>query len=177
MSTITKRRGKVVSRLDKFKPGDTFENALRFYEFDQRLRLLLQDALEVIEVAFCAGVGYVLGRRRPDPHLGGNRIRGSIVRLFGMMKNEHQIEVATCFGLANDQGGVMHSWMLSLNDLRYTCAHNNRGWNRITRSAKKPSPRMVTPEFRHFAKPTRVRAVQIIWRHLSDRLLGAGNQY
>ena len=66
---VLDERGKVIIRLDNFKHGATFEDALELYEFDQRLRLLLQDALEVIEVAFCARIGYVLGRRSPDAHL------------------------------------------------------------------------------------------------------------
>lgn len=208
---VLDERGKVASRQDNFRSGSTFEDALRLYEFDQRLRLLFQDALEVIEVAFCARVGYVLGKRSPDAHLkpedldlnfsseltDGEKSRhqvwvkrlsklkyqarnedyvkhhkdsrgdqmpiwvatefmdfGSIVRLFEMMKKEDQIEIASYFGLANDQVGLMHSWMLALNDLRNRCAHNNRVWNRISRSPKKPNARMVTSEFLHFTKLT-----------------------
>ncbi len=200
-------RGRIVSRLDEFQPGATMQHALDLYEFDQRLRLLLQDALEVIEVAFCAQVGYVLGRRSPDAHLNKehldsefcetknhhdqprhhawvrrygklkNRAQsedyvkhhsdayedkmpiwvatefldfGSIVSLFEMMTKEDQIEIAHVFGLKNDQIGIMHSWMLSLNDLRNRCAHNNRVWNRVPRLPGKPGRPMTAKEFHHF---------------------------
>ena len=204
---VVDEKGKVVARLDDFQVGATFEDALKLYEFDQRLRLLLQDALEVIEVAFCAHVGYVLGKRSPDAHLNiedletefchsenqwgkprhidwvrrydklkkhartedyvqhhhstyGDSIPiwaatefldfGSIVSLFEMMKKADRLEIAQSFGLKNDQFGILHSWMLSLNDLRNRCAHNNRVWNRVSRLPRKPSPQMTSAEFRHF---------------------------
>jgi abortive infection bacteriophage resistance protein len=206
---IYDNRGRVISRQDDFESGATIEHARDLYLFDQRLRLQLQDALEVIEVAFCAQVAYVLGRRSPDAHINphdldgefcqGTNHRGqprhqewlrryeklkhnaryedyvqhhrnsyqdnipiwvatefmdfgTIVTLFEMMKKEDQIEIAQVFGLKNDQSGIMHSWMLALNDLRNRCAHNNRVWNRISRSPKKPSVQMTTVEFHHFDK-------------------------
>jgi abortive infection bacteriophage resistance protein len=208
---VTDARGRIASRLDFFQPNATFEHAVELYEFDQRLRLLLQDALEVIEVAFCAQVGYVLGRRSPDAHLKPSELDaefcatknrsgqprhedwvrryeklkkqarnedyvkhhlnayednfpiwvatefmdfGSIVSLFEMMKKDDQIEIAQTFGLKNDQAGIMHSWMLALNDLRNRCAHNNRVWNRVSRLPRKPNTAMTTTEFHHFNELT-----------------------
>ncbi len=204
-------QGRITSRLDAFQPGATFEDAVKLYEFDRKLRLLLQDALEAIEVAFCAQVGYVLGARSPDAHLKSEQLDaefcatnnrfgkprhkawisryeklksqaqsedyvkhhlntyadnmpiwvatefmdfGSIVSLFEMMKKDDQLEIARVFGLKNDQAGIMHSWMLSLNDLRNRCAHNNRVWNRVSRLPRKPNPRMTTEEFRHVIELT-----------------------
>ena len=47
---------------DSFKSGATFENAVRLYVFDKRLRLLLLDALERIEIALRADLSHTLGR-------------------------------------------------------------------------------------------------------------------
>lgn len=49
-------------RLDEFKDGATFQNAVDLYVFDKRLRLLVMDALERIEVALRVDVSHTLGR-------------------------------------------------------------------------------------------------------------------
>jgi len=46
---------------DRFEAEATFENALSLYEFDRRLRLLVMDAIERIEVAIRTCVTYQLG--------------------------------------------------------------------------------------------------------------------
>ncbi len=56
------------SRLDKFQPGCTFEQALSLYVFDKRLRLLALDAIERIEVALRVDVAYLLGEKDPFAH-------------------------------------------------------------------------------------------------------------
>jgi abortive infection bacteriophage resistance protein len=47
---------------DRFKHGATFQNAVDLYVFDKRLRLLVLDALERIEVALRVDVAHTLGR-------------------------------------------------------------------------------------------------------------------
>ena len=47
--------------VDTFKSGATFENAVKLYVFDKRLRLLVLDALERIEVALRVDVSRSLG--------------------------------------------------------------------------------------------------------------------
>lgn len=48
--------------LDAFRAGTTFQNAVDLYVFDKRLRLLVMDALERIEVALRADVSHTLGQ-------------------------------------------------------------------------------------------------------------------
>lgn len=48
--------------LDNFKPGTTFQNAVDLYVFDKRLRLLVMDALERIEIALRVDVSHTLGK-------------------------------------------------------------------------------------------------------------------
>lgn len=49
--------------LNDFTPGTTFEAVLDLYEFDRKLRLLVLDALERVEVAVRTAVTYRLGHR------------------------------------------------------------------------------------------------------------------
>lgn len=55
-------------RLDQFYPDATFERVTALYVFDRRLKLLVIDALERIEIAMRVKVGYTLGRRSPFAH-------------------------------------------------------------------------------------------------------------
>lgn len=55
--------------LDNFKPGATFENAVRLYVFDKKLRLLAMDALERIEIALRVDVSHTLGELDPFAYL------------------------------------------------------------------------------------------------------------
>jgi len=48
--------------LDSFKPGATFENAVKLYVFDKQLRLLALDALERIEIALRVDISHTLGK-------------------------------------------------------------------------------------------------------------------
>ena len=52
--------GKVSS---EFETGATFEAVMNLYEFDRRLRLLVLDALERVEVSLRTAVTYHLGHR------------------------------------------------------------------------------------------------------------------
>lgn len=55
--------------LDHFKPGATFKNAVDLYVFDKRLRLLVMDALERIEIALRVDLSHELGRLDPFAYL------------------------------------------------------------------------------------------------------------
>lgn len=52
---------------DKFNDGVTFEDVIRLYEFDKKLRLLLFDVLERIEKAFKCSVVYNLSIKYNNP--------------------------------------------------------------------------------------------------------------
>jgi len=49
-----------VHREDDFHPGSRFQHALELYVFDKRLRLLVLDAIERIEVAIRVDIAYQL---------------------------------------------------------------------------------------------------------------------
>jgi len=62
--TASQAQGKAV-RLDTFIPGSRFEDVVRLYVFDKKLRLLALDALERIEMAVRVDVAHLLGQRDP----------------------------------------------------------------------------------------------------------------
>lgn len=52
-------------RLDAFTSGTTFESVAQLYEFDRKLRTLIHDGIERIEVSLRSHVSYVLGAEGP----------------------------------------------------------------------------------------------------------------
>lgn len=59
---VKKHRKETRIALDDFRPGATFENAVRLYVFDKKLRLLAMDALERIEIALRVDISHTLGK-------------------------------------------------------------------------------------------------------------------
>jgi abortive infection bacteriophage resistance protein len=58
--------------LEPFLTGSTFDQAVRLYVFDKKLRLLVMDALERIEIAFRVDIAHVLGKHDPFAYLRAN---------------------------------------------------------------------------------------------------------
>jgi abortive infection bacteriophage resistance protein len=56
-------------RQSSFEPGASFEWVQQLWEFDRSLRLLLLDAIEMVEIALRAKVGYHLGYRNTFGYL------------------------------------------------------------------------------------------------------------
>jgi abortive infection bacteriophage resistance protein len=55
-------------RLDDFEPGTALTHVAGLYEFDQKLRTRVSDALSTIEVSFRFFIGHRLGRMDPFSH-------------------------------------------------------------------------------------------------------------
>jgi len=72
-------QGKPV-RLDEFVPGSRFEDVVRLYVFDKRLRLLALDALERIEMSVRVDVAYLLGERDPRAHENPDCLHGNFTK-------------------------------------------------------------------------------------------------
>lgn len=93
--TASQEQGKPI-RLDTFVPGSRFEDVVRLYMFDKKLRLLALDALERIETAVRVDVAHLLGQRDPCAHenlqcLHGNFTKKLITRGPDKGKTEHQV--------------------------------------------------------------------------------------
>lgn len=54
---------------DNFAPNAKFDDALKLYEFDKKLRNILFEGLSELETSFRAQVAYILGRRSAEGHL------------------------------------------------------------------------------------------------------------
>lgn len=57
--------------LNRYLPGSSFEHAGKLIDFDRRLRLLVLDGVERIEVSLRMEIGYALGRISPFAHEDG----------------------------------------------------------------------------------------------------------
>lgn len=51
------------TKIDQFAPNTTFENIVQLYIFDKKLRLLVLDAIERIEMALRVDIAYCLGQK------------------------------------------------------------------------------------------------------------------
>lgn len=88
-------QGKAV-RLDDFVLGSRFEDVVRLYVFDKKLRLLALDALERIELAVRVDVAHRLGQRDPLAHenpacLHGNFAKRLIAKGPDAGRTAHQV--------------------------------------------------------------------------------------
>lgn len=80
-----------VKREDVFRPGSKFEHALELYVFDKRLRLLVLDAIERIEVGFRVEVSHLLGSRDSFAHTNPAVLHGNFTKkLKSSGKTGHQ---------------------------------------------------------------------------------------
>lgn len=66
--------------LDSFKPGARFDDAVQLYVFDKRLRLLVMDALERIEISLRVDLAHRLGERDPFAYLRPEHFHPSFAR-------------------------------------------------------------------------------------------------
>lgn len=161
---------------ESFLPGTSFEEIIELYRFDTKLRSLVFDAIEKIEISFsthlnnymsCSfGVGwyirseffadteqhaklikdisYWIDKNRDKLPVKSYRIKhpddeclpfwivalviplGTLSKLFGLLKECHQKEVAKQFEMT---GRFLVSCMRSLTTVRNNCAHYNRLWD------------------------------------------------
>lgn len=88
-------QGKAI-RLDRFVTDSRFEDVVKLYIFDKKLRLLALDALERIEMAVRVDVAHLLGQRDPRAHenptcLHGNFAKKLITTGPDKGKTQHQV--------------------------------------------------------------------------------------
>lgn len=71
----------VGTRADTFAPGTSSNQILRLYEFDRRLKLLVLNAIERIEIAVRVAVGHTAGRSHAYAHLEPSCLDGKFTRI------------------------------------------------------------------------------------------------
>jgi len=62
---------------DDFMPGTQFSTVFELYVFDKKLRLLMLDALERVEIALRTDVALILGQRDPVAHRNPTLLHGN----------------------------------------------------------------------------------------------------
>lgn len=82
-------------KLDQFIESCSFEQAVQLYIFDKKLRLLVLDAIERIEMAVRVDIAYCLGKLHPLAHLQASSFHGnfSARQAKGKTQTAHQIWV------------------------------------------------------------------------------------
>lgn len=93
-------------RQDRFSPDSRFEDVVRLYVFDKKLRLLALDALERIEMAVRVDVAHLLGQRDPRAHenpacLHGNFTKKVITKGPDAGKTQYQVWLAKYQAMLN----------------------------------------------------------------------------
>ncbi|HEV2613375.1 MAG TPA: Abi family protein [Gammaproteobacteria bacterium] len=68
-------------REDEFVVGAQFCDAVELYVFDKKLRLIILDAIERIEVAIRVDIAYVLGKKDPFAHINPALLHGSFTKV------------------------------------------------------------------------------------------------
>jgi abortive infection bacteriophage resistance protein len=66
--------------LEAFKPGTKFSDILELYVFDKKMRLLVLDALERVEIAVRTDIALLLGQRSPTAHRDPSLLHGTFAR-------------------------------------------------------------------------------------------------
>jgi abortive infection bacteriophage resistance protein len=69
-----------VTRQDQFMAGSTFDDALQMYVFDKKLRLLLLDAIERVEVTLRVDISYMLGSKDTFAHTNPCMLHGNFTK-------------------------------------------------------------------------------------------------
>jgi abortive infection bacteriophage resistance protein len=65
-----------ITVFDNFRDGVEFLNVMNLYVFDKKLRMLILDAIERVEVGLRVAVALELGRRDPRAHLNPSELHG-----------------------------------------------------------------------------------------------------
>lgn len=77
----TGKSGSVIA--DGFNPGTKFSSFLDLYVFDKKLRMLMLDAIERVEVGLRVAIGDILGQRNPGAHLDPVELHGNFAKKLG----------------------------------------------------------------------------------------------
>lgn len=73
---------------DTFQAGAELRQAADLYVFDKKLRLLLSDAIERLEVGLRVDVAHILGARDPWAHLNPNELHGNFAAKIDLVTNQ-----------------------------------------------------------------------------------------
>lgn len=91
---VSDSSGAAVRRvLDNFRPGTSFSLVMDLYVFDKKLRMLVLDAIERVEIALRTDIALLIGRYGPLAHRDPTKLHGNFSRRpahRGASKTKHQ---------------------------------------------------------------------------------------
>ena len=107
----------------RFKDNVSFDRVLRLYRFDKKLRILLFNEIEKIEIAFRQTVANVTAQ------MSGNIFwMTDVVSYSNLADQRIRKAIAKTFHL---QAPVLDSWMTVITLTRNSCCHHARMWSKI----------------------------------------------
>jgi abortive infection bacteriophage resistance protein len=84
-----RRQLNATQRDDLFVEGTSFQQVVRLYDADRKLKLHVLDAIERIEIAVRVMIGYTLGRRGAYAHLSPGNLDGQFTRAAGRQSSTY----------------------------------------------------------------------------------------
>ena len=75
---------------EHFRAGTDFSQVADLYVFDKKLRLLMLDAIERVEVSLKVQIARILGQRDPLAHLNPAELHGNFMRKKGTGPTDHE---------------------------------------------------------------------------------------
>lgn len=87
---LADQNGKRTEILDNFRPGARLSHAVDLCVFDKRLKLLMTDGIERIEVALRVDIAHLLGARDPWAHQNPGELHGNFSRVRADGGSNHQ---------------------------------------------------------------------------------------
>lgn len=101
-----------VLREDEFKPGSKFQTSVELYVFDKKLRLLVLDAIERLEVAFRVDIAYLLGAKDRFAHTNPNLLHGNFTKKInpdtGKTKHQEWLQKQTALINSSKEDFIEH---------------------------------------------------------------------
>jgi abortive infection bacteriophage resistance protein len=135
-------------REDAFQEGTDFNLIIDLYLFDKKLRQLMMDAIERIEIHVRSVIAYEIGRFDPLAYQNTDFINPKILRdktdRSGRIVNYWNDWISRqdkiCQRLEVPNKKILRGWLQEINELRNHCAHHSRIWNRVSNNALKTLP-------------------------------------
>ena len=110
-SEETDRMGKtVIVKQDNFKEGTQFQSVYDLYVFDKRLRILMLDAIERLEVGLRVAIALLLGKRSPTAHRNPSELSSNFTRLNsrGEIPHKKWLEKHDVLALKSKEDFIVH---------------------------------------------------------------------
>ena len=154
---------KVPKESHQYKEGTTFQQVLNLYRFDKKLRMLLLNEIEKVEIAIRRAIMNIPVQMTGDIYW---LTMGNVNMIYRNLKADKiRKRISHYFGL---QPIVLESWTTSLTLLRNACCHHSRVWNKVSSIMPVSPRRIVHPWIALPTNPQRVYFTICIIKYFLD---------